>query len=104
MSPEQCGGGDEVGPASDIYSLGAVGYFVLSGESLFPGKTPMQTLAAHLYERPRPLADAGVVVAPEVERIILRCLEKAPDQRFPSAAAVEHALRDCERALRRSVP
>ena len=58
MSPEQCAGGEiEVGPASDLYSLGALGYYLLTGRSPFAGRSATQMLAAHLYETPKSLVE-----------------------------------------------
>jgi serine/threonine-protein kinase len=91
-SPEQCGGEEQVGPASDIYSVGALGYFLLAGQAPFAGKTPMQMLAAHLYETPKPLSEHSVDVPAEVEALIARCLAKRPEDRFASAAELERAL------------
>ncbi len=54
MSPEQCGDPNDIGPSSDLYSLGALGYFLVAGRSPFAGRNPMQMLAAHVYESPPP--------------------------------------------------
>ncbi|MCE9601916.1 MAG: serine/threonine protein kinase [Gemmatimonadetes bacterium] len=94
MSPEQCGGVETLGPASDLYGLGAVAYFLLTGKVLFPGRSPMQMLAAHLYEMPLPMATHGVSVPADLEAIVFRCLAKQPSERFPDAAQLEAALRD----------
>ncbi len=93
MSPEQCAGDEALTAASDIYGLGALGYYLLTGRVLFPNRTPMQMLAAHMYEAPAPMAGVGVMVSSDVEAIIVRCLSKEPAQRFESAASLEHALR-----------
>ena len=92
MSPEQCGGEEQLTPASDIYSIGALGYFLLSATSPFAGRMPMKMLAAHLYETPPPLATRGVVVPADVEAVIMRCLAKAPADRFTDMASVADAL------------
>ncbi len=52
MSPEQCGGDQTPGPASDLYSLGALGYFLVTGRSPFEGRAPLQMMLAHLSEAP----------------------------------------------------
>ena len=96
MSPEQCGGDGQLGPASDLYSVGALAYFLLTGSVLFPGRTPMQMLAAHLYEMPRPMAERGARVPAALEALIFRCLAKAPSDRYPDAAALETALRQVD--------
>jgi serine/threonine-protein kinase len=91
MSPEQCGG-EELGPASDIYAVGALGYFLLAGRSPFAGRTPMQMVAAHIYEPPPPLSRDGLAVPSRLEAAILRCLAKRPADRFPSARALRAEL------------
>ncbi len=96
MSPEQCGGDEQLTLASDIYSLGALGYFLLSATSPFAGRRPMQMLAAHLYEPPPSLATRGVDVPEEVEAVIMRCLAKAPADRYADMASVANAF---QRAL-----
>jgi eukaryotic-like serine/threonine-protein kinase len=92
MSPEQCGGG-EVGPASDIYSIGVVAWFCLTGAPLFAGRNPMQMLAAHLTEDPPPLAIADVHASAAVEEVVRRCLAKSPGDRHASAALLAEAWR-----------
>ena len=95
MSPEQASGMENADARSDIYSLGAVAYFLLTGRLLFEKATAMQTLAAHLYEpvipptRHRPDLDATL------EAVIMRCLEKKPEERYPDVAALDRALAAC---------
>ena len=96
MSPEQCSGEEQLTPASDIYSLGALGYFMLAATSPFAGRMPMRMLAAHLYETPPPLAPRGSGVPHEVEAVIMRCLAKAATDRYTDMASVAIAL---QRAL-----
>lgn len=92
MSPEQCGGAQTLGPASDLYSLGAVAYYLLTGLVLFPGRSSMQMLAAHLYEMPQPMATHGVTVPVDLEALVFRCLAKQPSERFTDAVQLEAAL------------
>jgi len=93
MSPEQCGGDADVTPASDIYSLGAVAYFLLTGSAPFAGRPAMQMMAAHLYEKPRALSESLAGVTPELSDLIARCLEKSPAARFAAMGELEEALR-----------
>lgn len=95
MSPEQCAGDDTLGPASDIYSLGALAYYLLSGKAVFAERSPTQMLAAHLYERPKPLVEHGVTASAGLEAVVLRCLSKDPAERFPDVQHLEDALRRC---------
>jgi serine/threonine-protein kinase len=99
MSPEQAAGAAEVDLRSDIYSLGAVAYFVLTGHPPFERATPVETMAAHLSQPvigPRELRPELPV---DLEGIVVRCLEKEPSRRFSDAAALEGALAECDCCL-----
>ncbi len=93
MSPEQCAGDQLPGPASDLYSLGAVGYSLVTGRSPFQGRAPLQMMLAHMSDAP-PSARA---VRPELpaafDARLLRCLAKRPEERYAHAKALEQALR-----------
>ncbi len=103
MSPEQCAGDDTaVGPASDIYSLGALATFLLTGQPPFAGRSPMQLLAAHLYETPPPPSTRSPAVPEGLDAIVLRCLTKDPAARYPSVGALNDALQSHERPARRA--
>src|SRR5262249_54325060 len=84
---------------SDIYSLGAVAYFLLTGHPPFVRPTAMQTLAAHIYESPVGL-DRHAGVAADLQAVVLRCLEKDPARRFPDADSLDQALAQCSCAGR----
>jgi eukaryotic-like serine/threonine-protein kinase len=84
MSPEQVRG-IPAGPVSDIFSLGCVLYESVSGRRAFPGETAAETLSSILRDMPRELPASGAQVPPELDRLIFRCLEKNPEQRFQSA-------------------
>jgi serine/threonine-protein kinase len=95
MPPEVFVGGD-VGPRSDIYSLGAVMYFLLTGVPPFAPDHPRGLLYAHTREEPVPPSQRGRQPAPpELEALILRCLAKEPAARFASAAELDAALVAC---------
>ena len=87
MAPEQVRG-DSIGPAADIFALGALLYELVSGRPAFRHKTSVETLNAILNEDPAQWSSGS----PAVERVILRCLEKDPENRFRSAADVAFAL------------
>lgn len=85
MSPEQVQGRVAEAP-SDIFSFGCVLYEMISGRRAFHRETPFQTLTAILEQDPAPLTESGKDVPPELDRVILRCLEKNPGARVQSAS------------------
>ncbi len=85
MAPEQVAGDPNVDHRADIYSLGCVGYEMLTGQSPFAGKSPQQMLAAHVMEKPVPLATRRADIPPSLIALIDRCLEKEPSARPQSA-------------------
>lgn len=98
MSPEQVLGKQDVDARSDIYSLGAVLYHLLTGRPPFQRDTTMKTLAAQLYEDPVPPQRVRAGLDPMLDALVLRCLEKAPDVRYPDIAALDRALAECQKS------
>src|SRR5207248_465613 len=95
MSPEQAAGQQQLDARSDIYNVGAVGYFLITGELLFDRTTPLQMLNAHAYEPFVPNQGFQKTVPADLQRVILRCLEKDPDQRYQDAVSLDKALAGC---------
>ncbi len=86
MPPEIAMGQRQIDGRSDIYALGCVGYFLLTGTHVFTGDTPVATVVQHVQKQPTPPSRRTEMVIPEgLERIILRCLEKHVEDRFRSA-------------------
>jgi serine/threonine-protein kinase len=100
MSPEQAAGQEDLGPASDIYSVGCLAYFLLTGQSPFAGRPPALLLAAHVYEPPAPPRERRPDVPADLQAVVLRCLAKEPAQRFVGAEELETALAGCTSAGR----
>lgn len=98
MSPEQAAGETEADVRSDIYSLGAVGYYLLTGRPPFESDKPMKVLIAHIHQPAIPPTHHRSEIPLDLEAIILRCLEKAPADRFADVAALGDALDACEDA------
>ena len=92
MSPEQCAGDRGVDGRSDIYSLGVVGYQMLSNDLPFVASNTPGMFVKHLTETPRPIADRVPGVPADLNAIIMRCLAKEPSERFPTATAMVDAL------------
>src|SRR5262245_33880366 len=95
LSPEQAAGQEAVDRRSDIYSVGAMSYFLLTGLPPFSGRTGMKLIAAHLYEVPEPFSRHRPDVPADLEAVILRCLAKDPNARFPDAESLNAALSSC---------
>ncbi|MEO7729379.1 MAG: serine/threonine-protein kinase [Kofleriaceae bacterium] len=93
VAPEAVTDPDHITHAVDLYALGAVGYFLITGRRLFEGKTAVDVCIQHVTQPPTPpSALPGVTIAPALEAILLRCLAKQPVDRYPSAAALGEAL------------
>jgi eukaryotic-like serine/threonine-protein kinase len=98
MSPEQAGGQETPDPRSDVYSLGALAYFLLTGQPPFAGRAAVRILAAHLYEPPAPLTRHRPDLPSDLQDVVLRCLAKNPADRFADVESLEAALAGCEAA------
>jgi DNA-binding NtrC family response regulator len=95
MPPERVQGGD-ADERSDIYALGCLGYWMLTGRTVFAGD-PMAMMLHHVRDAPQPPSTFAPGPIPErLEQIILACLEKSPDLRPQSAMQLWHQLDDVE--------
>ena len=93
MPPEQATGRhDQVGPHSDVYSLGAILYQLLTGQAPFVGETPLATLHKVVEDDPVPPSKLNPLSPPDLETICLKCLEKRPERRYHTARALAEEL------------
>jgi serine/threonine protein kinase len=93
MSPEQAKGeGDKIDPRTDVYSLGATLYTLLTGEKPFTGKTSMEILVKVANQDPVPPRKIKPDIPQPVEAVVLKCMEKDRDRRYPSAVALAEDL------------
>jgi serine/threonine-protein kinase len=101
IAPETMTAPETVDARTDLYALGAVGYWLLTGTHVFNGKTTLEVCAHHLQTAPKPpSARLGAPVSPDLEGLLLACLAKRPEDRPPSARALRERLRACAAAGR----
>jgi serine/threonine-protein kinase len=96
MSPEQALAYEDVDGRADIYALGAVAYYLLIGKPPFSGMNVIQLLAAHAGGEVTPPTTVNAKVPADLERVVLRCLEKKAEDRFPDASTLGKALDACQ--------
>src|SRR5262249_9351694 len=94
MSPEQAQGLTRIDGRSDVYGVGAVAYYLMTGKLPFDRESTLQMLHAHAYEPFVP--EFGNAVPDDLRDVIVRCLQKDPGRRYQDAADLERALVACE--------
>jgi len=100
MAPEAILNPVSVGPAADLYSVGAVAYFLLVGQPVFVGASTMEVCLKHVHEEPLPASSRGSQFIPAaLDELVLACLGKRPESRPASAAALGASLRELESSL-----
>src|SRR2546427_829140 len=92
MSPEQAAGDREIDGRSDIYSLGVVAYQMLTGELPFHAPTVPGILMKHITERAPLITDRRPDLPEDLAACVMRCLEKDPEDRWPTADALRRVL------------
>jgi serine/threonine-protein kinase len=86
MSPEQALGDEQVDGRSDLYAVGCVAYWLLTGTLVFKGSTPMETIVMHVHSEPEPPSRRSrLPIAPDLETIVMACLAKNPTDRPQTA-------------------
>jgi hypothetical protein len=101
MSPEQAVADEDVDGRSDLYSLGCVAYWLLTGTSVFKGRTPLETMMLQVHRAPEPPSQrVGRPIPGELEALVLACLAKDPDGRPQSADELADRLDELPQAER----
>jgi serine/threonine protein kinase len=95
MAPECILDPETVDARTDLYALGAVAYFLLAGRDVFEGKTVVEVCSQHLYQQPASLQSRGIAISPELDAVVLSCLEKDPKRRPQSAAELRERVEAC---------
>jgi len=99
MSPEICSGEKEIDARADVYSFGAVLYFMLTGSMLYPKRPFAEVVMMHISKTPElPSKRLGKAVPADLERVVMKCLEKKPSERYASIEALARDLEACEDA------
>ena len=92
MAPEQAAGDPSTNHRADIYSFGCMAYELLTGQPPFAGRTPHKLFAAHMGEKPVPVNEVRFDTPPSLAEVVMRCLEKEPDNRPQEAADIARVL------------
>jgi len=97
MSPEVAAASSKIDPRADLYAVGCVGYFLLTGSLVFADPNPVNIALKHMKMAPIPPSRrTDQFIPPDVERVILACLEKLPGARPADARALEQMLAACD--------
>ncbi len=97
MSPEVCAG-ERADARSDLYSLAASIYFMLTGGPLFPDSSVNEVILKHISRAPDPPSSRAAGIPADLDAVVMRCLAKEPGERYASAAAFGAALAACASA------
>ena len=96
MCPEQVKAYDKLDARSDIYSLGAVAFFLVTGRPPFVGDNILDIVVAHSRDPVEPPSAVNPAVPQDLEQVILRCLGKKPEDRYQDVESLDQALANCQ--------
>ncbi len=96
MAPEQATGDGEPDMRSDIYALGAVAYYMLTGRPPFPADNPIKVMIAHASEQVTPPSQLRGDLPHDLETMVLKCLAKKPSDRFQDTSELSAAFASCD--------
>ena len=96
MAPEQASGEHDLDARADIYAIGAMAYFALTGKAPFDGASPFAIMIAHARDPVVPPSRLRPEVPADLEQVVLRCLAKSPEDRFADAKALAKAFAACK--------
>ena len=101
MAPEVALGERNIGPPSDLYNVGCVAYWMLTGSLVFDGATGMAIVSQHIHEAPVPVSNRSEMdVREDLNQLIMDCLAKRPEERPASAHVLRERLLSCQQAGR----
>ena len=98
MAPEQATGNRDLDARADVYALGAVAYFALTGQPPFEGESAFAIMMAHARDAVIPPSEISPGLPADLEQVVLTCLAKKPEDRYPDARAMGRAIAACEAA------
>jgi serine/threonine-protein kinase len=100
MSPEQITSPDTIDARSDLYAVGAVAYYLLTGRPPLVADAPLESMLLQLSQEPLPPSQVAESIPADLESVVMRCLRKSRDERFASAKELRTALLACHCAGR----
>ena len=96
LAPEMITSPDDVGPQVDLYALGCLGYYLLTGHTVFEGRTVVEICSHHLHSQPvTPEERIGWPVTKTLSAVVMSCVEKTPNRRPESVAILKNMLEAC---------
>ncbi len=95
MSPEQARGAEKIDARSDVYSLGAVGYYLVTGRPPFEGTSPWRVMTAHIHDAVVPPSRFRTDLPSDLEAVLMKCLTKRAQDRYQDVLELAAALENC---------